>query len=53
MSMDAPSASGPGPGAVRGERRWPMAAAVLAAVILQVGTPHRGRVPGWWVFPIL
>ena len=30
-----------------------MAAAVLAAVILQVGTPHRGRVPGWWVFPIL
>ena len=53
MSMDAPSVSGPGRGAVRGERRWPMAAAVLAAVILQVGTPHRGRVPGWWVFPIL
>jgi L-alanine-DL-glutamate epimerase-like enolase superfamily enzyme len=30
-----------------------MAAAVLAAAILQVGTPHRGRVPGWWLFPIL
>ena len=30
-----------------------MAAAVLAAVMLQVGTPHRGRVPGWWIFPIL
>ena len=39
--------------ATRAERRWPMAAAVLAAAILQVGTPHRGRVPGWWVFPIL
>ena len=39
--------------AMRAERRWPMAAAVLGAVILQVGTPHRGRVPGWWVFPIL
>jgi hypothetical protein len=39
--------------AVRAERRWPMAVAVLAAVILQVGTPHRGRVPGWWIFPIL
>jgi len=38
---------------IRAERRWPMAAAVLAAVILQVGTPHRGRVPGWWLFPIL
>ena len=34
------------------ERRWPMATAVLAAVLLQVITPHRGRVPGWWLFPI-
>ena len=30
-----------------------MATAVLAATILYVGTPHRGRVPGWWIFPIL
>ena len=35
------------------EHRWPMALAVLAAILLQVGVPHRGRVPGWWVFPIL
>jgi uncharacterized membrane protein len=40
----------PGPGA---EPRWPMATAVLAATILYVGTPHRGRVPGWWIFPIV
>jgi uncharacterized membrane protein len=33
----------PGPGA---EPRWPMAT-------LYVGTPHRGRVPGWWIFPIV
>jgi len=38
---------------IRAERRWPMAVAVLAAALLQVGTPHRGRVPFWWVFPIL
>ena len=30
-----------------------MAAAVLLAVVLTVGTPHGGRVRGWWVFPIL
>ena len=30
-----------------------MATAVLAATALYVGMPHRGRVPGWWVFPIL
>ena len=30
-----------------------MATAVLAATILYVGTPHRGRVPGWWIFPIV
>ena len=29
------------------EPRWPMATAVLAATILYVGMPHRGRVPGW------
>jgi uncharacterized membrane protein len=40
----------PGPGA---EPRWPMATAVLAATILYVGTPHRGRVPGWWLFPVV
>jgi uncharacterized membrane protein len=36
-----------------GERRWPMALAVLVAAILQVIVPHRGRMPGWWLFPIL
>jgi hypothetical protein len=30
-----------------------MALAVLAAIGLQVGTPHAGRVRLWWVFPIL
>ena len=30
-----------------------MATAVLAATILYVGTPHRGRVPGWWILPIV
>jgi uncharacterized membrane protein len=30
-----------------------MALAVLSATLLQVGTPHKGRVPGWWLFPIL
>jgi hypothetical protein len=30
-----------------------MATAVLAATVLYVGMPHRGRVPGWWVFPVL
>jgi uncharacterized membrane protein len=30
-----------------------MATAVLAATILYVGMPHRGRIPGWWVFPVL
>jgi uncharacterized membrane protein len=35
------------------EPRWPMATAVLAATALYVGTPHRGRVPGWWVFPVV
>ena len=35
------------------ERRWPMAVAVLAAIVLQVITPHTGRLAFWWVFPIL
>jgi uncharacterized membrane protein len=30
-----------------------MAAAVLTAVILPVSTPHCGRVPGWWLVPVL
>jgi uncharacterized membrane protein len=35
------------------EPRWPAATAVLAATILYVSMPHRGRVPGWWVFPVV
>jgi uncharacterized membrane protein len=35
------------------ERRWPMATAVLAAIVLQVITPHAGRLKFWWVFPVL
>jgi len=35
------------------EPRWPMAIAVLAATALYVGMPHRGRIPGWWLFPLL
>ena len=46
-------AGGPGPPGVHGERRWPMATAVLAATALYVGMPHRGRVPGWWLGPVL
>jgi uncharacterized membrane protein len=30
-----------------------MATAVVAATALYVGTPHRGRVPGWWIGPVL
>jgi uncharacterized membrane protein len=37
----------------RAERRWPMTLAVLAAIALQVGTPHPGRQPIWWLFPLL
>jgi uncharacterized membrane protein len=46
--MDGANVSAPA-----GERRWPMATAVLAATILFVGTPHGGRLPGWWVGPVL
>ena len=35
------------------EPRWPMATAVVAATVLYVGTPHGGRVPGWWIGPVL
>ena len=35
------------------EPRWPMATAVLVAVVLQVITPHTGRLVFWWVFPVL
>jgi hypothetical protein len=37
----------------RAERRWPMALAVLATIGLQVGTPHAGRITGWWIVPVL
>jgi uncharacterized membrane protein len=36
-----------------GERRWPMAVAVLATAVLQVIVPRRGRVAIWWLFPVL
>jgi hypothetical protein len=39
--------------AVTAEPRWPMAAAVLAATALYAGTPHGGRIPGWWIGPLL
>jgi hypothetical protein len=39
--------------AAAAEPRWPMATAVLAATLLYLGMPHRGRVPGWWVGPVL
>jgi uncharacterized membrane protein len=35
------------------EPRWPMATAVVAATVLFVGTPHGGRIPGWWIGPLL
>lgn len=41
------------PAATHPERRWPMALAVLGAIAFQVGTPHQGRVPFWWIFPVL
>lgn len=44
---------GPPPVVFRGERRWPMALAVLVAAILQIIVPHRGRIPVWFVFPVL
>ena len=35
------------------ERRWPMAAAVLVTIVLQVITPKTGRLEFWWVLPVL
>ena len=35
------------------ERRWPMAVAVLGAIVLQVITPRYGRLTFWWVYPLL
>jgi uncharacterized membrane protein len=35
------------------EPRWPMASAVFVAIVLQLVTPHRGRVSFWWFFPLL
>jgi hypothetical protein len=46
-------AAAPAPPGVEAEPRWPMATAVLAATILYVGMPHRGRIPGWWLFPVV
>jgi uncharacterized membrane protein len=43
----------PGPPGAKAEPRWPMATAVLVAIILYVAAPHRGRVPGWWLFPLV
>jgi uncharacterized membrane protein len=56
MSESARTGGDPGAPAPTGpaaEPRWPMATAVLAATLLFVVTPHRGRIPGWWVFPVL
>ncbi len=39
--------------AIEPEPRWPMALAVFASIVLQLITPSRGRLPGWWLFPAL
>jgi uncharacterized membrane protein len=49
----AGDSAAPGPPRPAAEPRWPIATAVLAATILYVGMPHRGRVPGWWLGPLL
>jgi hypothetical protein len=36
-----------------GERRWPMAVAVIAATVLLVITPRHEAVKFWWIFPII
>ena len=46
-------AAPPGPAGPAAEPRWPMATAVLAATVLFSATPHRGRLPGWWLGPLL
>jgi hypothetical protein len=50
--MTTDEAAAPGTALVP-ERRWPMAVAVLATIVLQVITPHQGRLQYWWVLPIL
>jgi uncharacterized membrane protein len=53
MGTDLGDAAHPGPTGPAAEPRWPMATAVLAATVLFSATPHRGRLPGWWVGPVL
>jgi uncharacterized membrane protein len=36
-----------------GEHRWPMAVAVLTAVVLQVVLPRNEVVSFWWLFPVV
>jgi uncharacterized membrane protein len=35
------------------ERRWPMAAAVIVAVVLQSTAPENGRLVLWWIVPAI
>lgn len=42
-----------GPALGGGEPRWPVAVAILAAIVLQVITPYAGRPPGWWIYLVL
>ena len=51
--MSANGTNGPAPGRPGGEPRWPVAAAVLATIALQVMAPSAGRPPGWWIILIL
>ena len=53
--MSATPAEQPEGGAVSrtAEKRWPMAAAVLATIVLQKIAPKEGRLLKWWVFPVL
>jgi hypothetical protein len=51
--MGAKDKAEPTGGARSGERRWPISVAVLVAVALQLITPHAGRLPSWWTFPVL
>jgi uncharacterized membrane protein len=53
MGAGLGGAASPGPTGPAAEPRWPMATAVLAATVLFLATPHRGRLPGWWVGPVL
>ena len=50
---DVPQRAAPESGVRVGERRWPMALAVIVAALLQVVVPHKGRVAIWWVFPLV